>query len=253
VLTRRSEFGRELDEEIRLHREMKARELVARGLAEEGARYVANRAVGNALSLSERGREAWGWRWLEDLAQDLRFGARMLRKNPGFAATAVLTLALGIGANTAIFSVVNGVLLRQLPYSDPERLVWAGEYWPRINDEVVPNPDYTNWKLNNRDFEALGAFDSENQMNITGAGEPERVESVLVTANFTSVLAVQPSLGLSFWLPSLMDLFFRGSHTTNFVTCGFNKSYNQAAEVPSSKVTCTYDTAVIGAAMHLDG
>jgi predicted permease len=198
VLTRRSEFGRELDEEIRLHREMKARELVARGLAEEDARHAANRAVGNSMSLSERAREAWGWRWLEDFAQDLRFGARMLRKNPGFAATAVLTLALGIGANTAIFSVVNGVLLRQLPYSDSERLVWAGEYWPRINDEVVPNPDYTNWKLNNRDFESLAAFDSGNQMNITGAGEPERVESVLVTASFTSVLAVQPSLGRSF-------------------------------------------------------
>ena len=72
-----------------------------------------------------------GWRWLEDFVGDLKFGARMLRKNPGFAATAILTLALGIGANTAIFSVVNTVLLQPLPYRDPGRLVWADEYNPR--------------------------------------------------------------------------------------------------------------------------
>jgi putative ABC transport system permease protein len=198
MLLRRGRFDRELDEEMRVHREMKERELAARGVEEDEARYAANRAFGNTMSLRERGREAWGWRWLEDFAADLQFGARMLRKNPGFTATAVLTLALGIGANTAIFSVVNAVLLRALPYHDPDKLVRAGEYWPRINDEVVPDPDYTNWKLNNHDFEALAAFDGGDQINMTGAGEPERIESVSVTANFLQVLGVQPSLGRDF-------------------------------------------------------
>jgi putative ABC transport system permease protein len=146
----------------------------------------------------ERGRETWGWMWLQDFVQDLRFGARMLGKHPGFTIVAVVTLALGIGANTAIFSVVNAVLLRPLPYHDPARLVRADEYWPRINDEVVPGPDYTNWKLDNHHFEGLAAFDSGDQINITSAGPPERIESVLVTANFLRVLGVQPSLGRDF-------------------------------------------------------
>jgi len=198
MLVRRETFDREMDEEMRLHREMKERELITGGVAPGDARYAARRAFGNATYLKEEGREAWGWRWLEDFAQDLRFGARMLRKNPGFTFAVVLTLALGIGANTAIFSVVDAVLLRALPYRDPGQLVWPTEYWPRINDEVVPSPDYTNWKLNNHDFEALAAFDGGNQVNVTGAGEPERIESVAVTANFLHVLGVQPSLGRDF-------------------------------------------------------
>jgi putative ABC transport system permease protein len=128
----------------------------------------------------------------------LRYGARTLRKSVGFTATAVLTLALGIGANTAIFSVVNAVLLRALPYHDPGKLVWADEYWPRINDFAVPNPDYTNWKQNNHEFEAMAAFDREEQRNLTGSGEPERIESVSVTENFLQTLGVAPPLGRNF-------------------------------------------------------
>jgi predicted permease len=198
VLVRWQKFDRELDEEMRLHRESKERQLLADGLATEEARYAATRAFGNTTSLREYGREVWGWRWLEDFVQDLRFGERMLQKNPGFTLTAVLTLALAIGANTAIFSVVSAVLLRALPYRDPAKLVWADEYWPRINDEVVPHPDYTNWKLNNQTFAALAAFDSGGQVNVTGAGDPERIESVSVTANFLNVLGVRPSLGRDF-------------------------------------------------------
>src|ERR1700689_5006081 len=127
MLMQREKFARELDEEMRLHREMRGRELAARGVEGDEARYAAARAFGNATALGERGREAWGWRWLEDFLQDLRFGARMLRNNPGFTFVAVITLALGIGVNTAIFTLVHAVMLKSLPVAKPERLYNFGD------------------------------------------------------------------------------------------------------------------------------
>jgi len=197
-LFRRQAAETELDDELRFHIEHHIEKYMKSGLTREEAMRRARVGFGGFDQVKEECRDARGVRFLEILFQDVRFALRMLTKSPGFTAIAVLTLALGIGANTAIFSVVNGVLLRKLPYTDPERLVWADEYWPRINDEVVPDPDYTNWKLNNQDFEALAAFDSGSQINLTGAGEPERIESVLVTANFLQVLGVHLSLGRDF-------------------------------------------------------
>ena len=197
-LFRKGQVNRELNEELGAYLEMAAAEKMKDGLSRREALRAVRLEQG---SLEVTKEVVWSARWesfVETLWQDLRFALRLLRKSCGFAVVAVLTLALGIGANTAIFCVVNGVLLRRLPYSDPERLVWAAEYWPRINDEVVPDPDYTNWKLNNYNFEGLTAFDGGDHMNLTGAGQPERVESVLVTANFLSVLGVRPSLGRGF-------------------------------------------------------
>ncbi len=194
-LVRRDEMARELEEEMRLHREARERELLAGGVDRDEARYAAARAFGNGMAMSERGREAWGWRWLEDFVGDLKFGARMLRKNPGFAATAILTLALGIGANTAIFSVVNTVLLQPLPYRDPGRLVWAGEFDPNLNDEAMPNPEFTNWALNNHTFETMGAMGIGGPMTLTKAGAPEQVMAGFVTPSLLEVLGVQPQLG----------------------------------------------------------
>jgi predicted permease len=198
ALVRRDELGRELEEEMRLHREMKERELVAGGVETAEARYAVARAFGNATALGERGRGAWGWRWLEDLLQDLRFGARVLRKNPGFTLTAVLTLALGIGANTAIFSVVNAVLLQPLPYRDPGRLVWADEYTPRMNSFGLPNPEYTNWALNNHTFEDMGTTGGGMPMNLTQAGKPEQIDTGTVTPNLLTILGERPALGRPF-------------------------------------------------------
>ena len=119
----RRQFDRDLEDEMRLHQELRARQVASNGVPADDARAAARRRFGNATLLREKSRDAWGWRWLEDLAQDLRYGARILARSPGFAIVAILTLALGIGANTAMFSLLDQIVLRLLPVNQPERLV----------------------------------------------------------------------------------------------------------------------------------
>ena len=126
--------------------------------------------------------------------QDVRFGLRVLLKSPGFTAIAVLTLALGIGANTALFSVVNGVLLNPLPFPNPEQLVAAYAKTSSFEQSSISYPNFQDWQRNNHSFSALGAFRSE-EYNLTGSGEPERLHGHMISAEFFPALGLNPKLG----------------------------------------------------------
>src|SRR5690242_6110425 len=130
---RREAREAELERELRGHLELEAEDQQSAGASAEEAAYAARRALGNTTQIKEDVRTAWGFQWLETLLQDLRYGLRQLRRNPGFTAVAVLTLALGIGANTAIFSLIDAAMFKLLPVRQPEQLFvlqWASQGWP---------------------------------------------------------------------------------------------------------------------------
>jgi predicted permease len=199
----RALFGREsvlqdIDEELRVHVEMATEENLKRGMEPEEARAAALKSFGDLGRNRERGYDVRGGGWLEDVWQDLRHGARMLRKQPGFTVIAVLTLALGIGANTAIFSIVNAVLLRPFPYQAPERLVILLERVSVTGGFSPSYPNFVDWRAQNTVFEAISAVRQNESFNFTGAGEPERLQGRLVSAEFLSTLGIQPLVGRDF-------------------------------------------------------
>ena len=192
---RRDKFDRQLQEEMRFHVEMKIRENVVAGMSPKEAHYAAQRQFGNQTFIREESREMWGFRSLETLVQDLRFGLRMLRKNPVFTAVTVVTLALGIGANTAIFSVVNELLLRPLPYSDAERLAMLWEVTPEgRHQNTTSRANFRNWREQSTTFEGMAAF-SDQRLSLSGDGEPEEVSVQLANPNLFQVLGVEPIMG----------------------------------------------------------
>jgi putative ABC transport system permease protein len=193
---RRGKVEREMDRELQFHLEMETAENIRRGMSEEEARRAALMSFGGVERTKEAYRDIARFRRLEDLWQDLRYGARMLLKNPGFTLVAVLALALGIGANTAIFSVVNTVLLRPLPYYDPQRLVWVAEVMPH-GEEIYGVADYLHWREQSKAFDHLVAF-TPGSIYLTGRGEPEQLDSIRATANLFPALGVTPQLGRAF-------------------------------------------------------
>jgi predicted permease len=198
ALLRRSVMERELDDELRHHIEQQTEQNIRLGMNPEGACAAARKAFGGVEQAKERSRDARGVRWLEELWQDLRHGARMLAKNPGFTLVAVITLALGIGANTSIFSVVSAVLLRPLPYPEPERLVMVWEKLIRQDGRnVVSLADFCDWRERNRVFENIAASNGIT-VDLTEGSEPEQIRAAEVSPSYFDVLGFKPMLGRSF-------------------------------------------------------
>jgi predicted permease len=196
---RTSAFEQNMDEELRHHLELETEALVARGMTPQAARDTARRRFGSVALVKDDCRESWGVRAIDMLSQDVRFALRNLRKYPSYTAVVLLTLALGIGANTAIFSVVHAVLLRPLPYANGDRLVEVRQQAPNIG---VANAGVSVKEVN--DFraqtESLDAVVEYHQMsfNMLGRGEASRVQTGVVSANFFDVLGVSPILGRTF-------------------------------------------------------
>ena len=198
-LLRRREVEGQLDEEVRFHIEMETRKLVERGLSPAEARRQALLAFGGVEKHKEEARDATGTPLIETLLQDIRYGARGLRRNPVFALAAVATLALGIGANAAIFSVVHGVFLQALPYGGGESLVRLRQDAPGIN---VTDPPFSPVEINdyaarNRTLTGLAEYHSM-WFVLLGKSEPERVQTGVVAANYFDVMGVKPLLGRTF-------------------------------------------------------
>jgi len=197
---RRRHLEHEFDEEQRFHVEQLIEKEIARGTPPDEARRAALREFGDPLVVTEELRAARGLHFVDTLAQDIRYGARLLRRNPGFAAAAIITVALGMGATTAVFSVVYGVLLRPLPYPAPDRLVtlWTTSRQVDVPREAVGAANYRDWRAQARSFESLAIVRDLANFNLTGVGEPERLLGARITASLFSVLQVRPAHGRPF-------------------------------------------------------
>jgi predicted permease len=199
ALGRRAAVESELDEELRFHIEKETEQNVKRGMSAEEARYAALRSFGGVERVKEESRDARGVRLAEELWQDLRYGARGMVRNWGFALVTVLTLGLGIGANTAVFSVIDAVFLEPLPYHEPDRLVVVWEDASIVGyPRNTPAPgNFLDWKENNGVFADMAAT-RKRDVSLTGDGEPERLSAQAITANLLPLLGVQPALGRGF-------------------------------------------------------
>jgi predicted permease len=200
-LFKRNAADSELDEELQFHLDQKTQEFVSKGLSNKEARYAALREFRGVEQSKEACRDERKVNWLQDFAQDVRYGLRMLRKSPGFSAVAILTLALGIGANAAIFSVVNAVLLRPLPYSSPDRIVTVDGASPM---SFVPRPDFhlvwNSWADNTRSFDSLATYET-GDLNFAAGANPERIAGAEVSQSFFATFGIAPFAGRAF-LPS---------------------------------------------------
>jgi putative ABC transport system permease protein len=193
----RTRLDQELDEELQAHLEMLIEENLSQGMSPETARNAARRSFGGLEQTKEAYRDRRGLPIIDSLARDVRYGLRMLRRYPGFTVVAVLTMALGIGANTAIFSIVNAVLLHSFPYKDPYKLVLLAEKRREMSLLALSYPDFVDWHSQNHVLESVGAVRRWNP-NLTGGGEPVRLQAAMITAEIFPTLGIAPLVGRAF-------------------------------------------------------
>src|SRR5579862_5654306 len=207
-LARHSERQRSLWEEMDFHIASMTEELAASGMSEQEARAAAHRKFGNMTRNSEEARSVWIVRWMSDLAQDLRHAFRGMQRDAGFTTFVILIAGLGIGASSTVFSVVNAMLLRPLPFRDPGRLVWIanGDDFTATQTE-----HFSDLRELNRSFSDLAGWSGYYRVGdkqLTGTGEPERVTSIPVTGNFFALLGVHPAIGRSFTAGECQGKYF---------------------------------------------
>ncbi len=200
-LLRRSQVEKELEEELQLHFAQRIEQAIAAGKTPQEARYAALRAMEGIEQRKEECRDTRRVRWIEDLAQDARYALRAMAKTPEFTLVAALVLALGIGVNASVFTIANGVLLRPLPFSEPDRLFLIS-YLPTNNPFIPTGPDmsdrdYLEFRRQDQLFESIATFGKE-PVTLTGAGDPVVVSNGMVTPDFFRVLRVHPAIGRAF-------------------------------------------------------
>ncbi len=198
-LLRKNRIEQEMEDEMRFHLLMRVRENIERGMRPDEAEREARRRFGNVGRIKDLARDIKGGGYMETLLQDLRYGARMMLKNPGFTSVAVITLALGIGANTAIFSVIDSVLLKPLPYREPDRIFQVLRRYPEGMVASVSATKFSFYRQHNQTFEALAVCDILGAgLNLLVGGEAHYVGSLQVSADLFPVLGVNPLLGRTF-------------------------------------------------------
>ena len=197
-LFRRQQRDEELDEEVQAHLQMAAQDRIERGESADQARTSALREFGNVGLIKEMTRDTWGWGVWDSLLQDISYGARSLRRQPGFSMAAGFSLALGIGMTTAIFTVLNAVALRPLPYADSERLLWMTQILKKNStDEVTLTEHFLEWRRQNHSFTDLAGYNYQTRI-LTGLDEPVQLLSARASASLLPLLGVQPVLGRNF-------------------------------------------------------
>lgn len=244
MLFRRSDAGTRLDDELRFHLERQIEENLAAGVGAEEARAAALRSFGNPALLRDQARATWNWNGIEQFLRDLRIGARTLRRTPGFSLMAVAVMALCIGAATSLFTIVRSVLLRQLPFRDPDRLVMLYEHFrapqfnqPTYNYNPVAPADYYDWRAQTHGFEDMAAW-RYAQYNLTGVrGElPEVIPARGGTYNLFPLLGTQPAYGRVF----TQDEDRLGANVVLIAWSLFERRF-------------AADPSIVGQAIHLDG
>lgn len=216
ALVNRRRLERDLEEELQFHLAKRAEKNRTSGLGADDAQAAARRRFGNLTLVKEDCREMWTFAWIETFWQDLRYSARILAKKPGFVAVVVFSLALGIGANTAVFSALNAAVLHPLPYEHPESLatIWSTQITDPGSEDVPPVADVADWKKQNHVFSDIAAISMPDRVILAGLGEPGLIQVQLATPNFFDSVGARSAFGRIFRTEEIQDQFRRWSSAT---------------------------------------